>query len=713
MKNHKSTVLPTVTIFLGSFLSFFVQPLVGRTILPYFGGSATVWVTCLVAFQLLLLVGYGYAFVPSKCRARSVHLLFVFLAGGAAMAVPVGGRALLSALVGMNPLAGVILAVLAITGLVSVVLNANSTVVQSWTGGGREVYRLYAIGNIGSFAGLLAYPLAAEPFVPLSVQWAGLGTAILVYGVLLMRLAIRATVAAPSAVAAAEGAAAPSVSTSRIDWLLWALIPALSCAMMTSVTTYLTTDFTPLPLVWAVILAAFLLSYVIGFSKIGEGGWRWWASASVAVTLFAAWALMPRHISNIYLFYWNVGAASGLLLVTCTALHAWLCRIRPNNRHLPHYYFAIALGGAVGGSFAGIAAPLLFTRVWEYPITVGVAAVLIAWRLGRDTVRMPKGISEADWANFCKFGKGTLYAALAATLLLLSQFGREAMMPGESPILRTRGFYGTLAVLSVPLTYDDGHKLARHCFYHGQTVHGFQVWDDKLKLKPTLYYSLNGGGIAYESYLPRKTRPTRSAVVGMGLGTMAAYGRTNDYVRCYEISPDVTAIATNAALFTFLSDSKAKVDVVVGDARLEMERDRAAGMEKFDIIVLDAYSGDSIPTHLITKEAFELYRSMLVEGGVIALHLSNWHIDLLPVVKAAAKELGMSRVATYGGEVLNEFATETEWAFFYDEKTFKLRAPDCCDQIDFDKVADRPMITDACGSMIFNIHFSFDVPLKE
>lgn len=682
-------------------MSFFVQPLVGRTILPYFGGTSAVWVTCLVAFQLLLLAGYGYAFLPAAATSvrRHTHLLLLAAIAVFTVCVPFFKNTLLSSLTGFSPVLGVVLAVLAVSGLLSLALSSNSTVVQSWVGGGRDVYHLYSISNVGSFAGLLCYPLLVEPFVPLTFQWRILGLGVLAYTALLLR--VSDGVSALSCESSDTETATEGVSV-RAGVLSWLTLPAISCGLMTAVTTHLTTDFAPLPLLWAVLLAIFLLSYVIGFSRRGECLLEVWSGLSIPVLLFAAWAIFPKS-DNILRFGSNLIAALLLLLIVCSAIHAGLCRSRPNPARLPIYYFCTALGGAFGGVFAGVIAPLVFETVMEFPVSLVLASGVIAlqvrdWRL------------EAKFDGLRKIAYGGLVVAVMLTILAARTCDRDG---GQERLWRERGFYGVVSVRKDHVVYANGDRKDIHAFYHGKTVHGTQLPDTPLCEKPTLYYSLNGGGIAFESYAPcRAGKNVRVGFVGMGVGTLAVYGKSGDCFRFYEISPEAIHAATNTNLFTFLSASKAKVEIVEGDARLELEKDRAAGMEKFDLLFVDAYSGDSVPTHLITCEAFDLYKSMLKTDGILALHLSNWHMDLWPIIKAAARHLEMTPVGSYSGPVIGEFAEATGWAFL-STSVFIPRMPTCCRRVQWDAIPDQKLLTDECGSLLQNIRFGYLPPLED
>lgn len=716
--------LPRITIFFGSFLSFFVQPMVGRTLLPIFGGSSTVWVTCLAAFQLLTLVGYGYAFVPSKGRGgrRIFHFALIVVAAAVAATVPAIRPALLTTLAGLSPALGIIIAVLSLAGIVSVVLSANATVVQSWTPGGREVYHLYAVSNIGSFAGLLAYPLLAEPFVALNAQWVVFGAAILVYGALLAWTGKGRCAVEPRNDSAEVRGVCPRQKDAQIKrasgtWL-WFVLPGISCALMTAATAYLTSDIVALPLVWAVLLAAFLLSYVIGFSSFGTRGLPVWMCATIVTLGFAAAALRLKGSNGETYFLANVVAVLALLSVLCTALHAWLFSIRPDKAQLPFFYFAISLGGCAGGMLAGLVPPLVFDTTAEYPIVLALACTaLLVWFLtetGRQTLVIPK--------------KARMAAAGLLVVIGVTVATRHIELVGEGEILcRGRDFYGVVSVEKMTHSeYEVGKFCDYHVFRHGRTAHGAQLRAPEVRRKPTAYFSLNGGGIPFATKRQSRSghteattnglvavkRPLRVAVVGMGMGTLAAYGEAGDYFRLYEISPTVIGMATNATLFSFLADCPAKIDIVEGDARLALQKDVADGIEKFDIVFLDVYSGDSVPGHLVTREAFSLFKSILKDDGILACHISNWHIDLYSVMKAAARHLGMNLLETLSGSVRNEYAEETAWAFMTNG-AFDPIMPNCCRRVDLDAVRDIPLMTDDRGSLIFNINFGYYPPLRD
>ena len=686
-------------IFWGAFLSFGLQPMAGRTLLPYFGGTASVWVTCLCAFQFLFLAGYWYAFVPSKTgRWRAaVHLLAVVVAGCLLAGFGLCKDAFLGAFAEFTPLAGVLAGVAASVGVAVVVLSSNSTVVQSWSGGGREVYRLYAVGNAGSFAGLLAYPLFVEPFVSLRWQWLGFAAGTWLYAALLVGVWLTRR---PEA-----GVELPSEDVGKgadikDGWWLWLVVPLVTSALLTATTTYLTSDFTPLPLLWAALLGAFLLSWVLGFSRIAERALPVLALAAAGV-LFAAGYAMIQNGQPLRRFNWNLGSAFAVLLLVCGVLHGWLFRARPETRQLRTYYLCIAAGGAMGGLLCGVCAPLVFESIAEYPLSLLAAGALLFVLFAR------LGVGQLLWlkvVGWCVLGVALVYVGLA---------GMDSQEKDYQIIRRERGFYGVVSVRERIARDAMGNECRERSMHNGTTLHGLQAFELGFEMVPTMYYGLGGGGIAFKSH-PSYTNgvPMRVGMVGMGVGTLAVYGREGDMYRFWEICPEVIEIATNANYFTFLSQSKAAVEIVEADGRLALDRERRAGGEKYDILVIDAFTGDSVPTHLITKEAFPLYSDMLKGDGILAMHVSNWHIDLWPTMKAAAKELGLCKVGVYSPVVAEKLALTSGWVFL-SRKSFVPVMPDYCWEVDWDKIRNRPPITDERGSLLFDIRFGVVPPFKE
>ena len=655
----KKTLL-VLTIFLGSFISFALEPMIGRTLLPAFGGASNVWVTCLATFQLLMVGGYFYAERGMRDggagirRAIRVHLGLLVLA--AAWCVVVGCAkgsilATLGLLTGV-PVLDVFLSVVALAGVTFVLLSANATVVQVLSGGD---YRLYAWSNAGSLIGLLAYPLVFEPFVGVGTQWVGLGTGIVIYGALLWMVAREGQPCA--SLTSGEDAASPlgAIEQSNNRTILYYLIPGVTCAFLNAMTTHLTQDVMPLPLLWAVILGLFLLSYIIGFSGCCERFLTPLCLVALLVAVaFGGCSLLLTDQSR-YLTQLLPGLAAILLVTTC--LHAVLYSIRPAKERLTSYYLANVIGGAVGGILTGIVAPLVLDRIVEHVVLLVAACALIA-------------VLMRGWK--LKAAGGALAAATCA--LLVVGANRE---DGKfiRTILHARDFYGAYQVRQTLV----GSKLGRgtvHGFNHGTIAHGVQLRLPTLERMATSYYTVGGAGYAIAGHPKyQKGEPMRVNLVGLGMGVLFSYGRTNDYYRAYEISDAVRDIALNRRYFSFVSDCPAKKDIVLGDARKGLEAELAAGVEPYDVIVVDAYSGDAIPYHLSSKEAFELYFKLLKPDGILCLHISNRYLNLLPFAKTVQETFDCPMMVLLTNENRQVMSFMTLAAYFCRDMRHLARPP--------------------------------------
>lgn len=674
--------LSILTIFLGSMLLFGVQPMVGRTLLPFFGGTSAVWVVCLCTFQVLLLGGYFYAHrLSASGRSLKVHLALLAISACWAFAVASLRGGLDGLVAGLHPALGVMLFLTLVIGLPYLALSANSSLVQSLASGGeRDVYWLYAVSNAGSLVGLFLYPFILEPFVSVGTQWRLLGLGIALYAILLFKLTQGTKHQAQSTKHQGELSTLNSkLSTS----FLWLLLPAISCAVLNAVTAHLTLDVIALPLLWCLLLALFLLSYVIGFSSLGGRLATVWDALAVVSAGILAVTVNETGASG---FTLHLVGGGGLVLFGCTALHVRLYAARPGARELTRYYLFGAVGGAVGGILTSLVAPLVFTSILEFPLSVLAALLVISalrpWRRWRTQLAFPLGA-----------------LAVVTAFVWLGHLESEKHL--EKTIHRDRGFFGTLCV-------DSSKAIAgktegeMHLFTHGSTLQGSQFLAPGYGLKPTVYYTPHGGGLAilrHPKY--RRGEPMRVGIIGMGMGISCAYGRSNDVYRCWEISPEVADIATNRAYFTYIADCPAKVDVVMGDARLMLEKERAENAPKYDVIQIDAFSGDSVPYHLSTKEAFQLYFDRLAPGGFLSVHISNWHIDLVPMIKAVSHEFDApalvyapSHPDLAGGE------SKSIWGLILKEVPRGFSLPPGVKHLDMRPIRDWPLPSDDKGSLI-------------
>jgi hypothetical protein len=683
--------LSVSAVFSGSFLLFLIQPLLGRTLLPVFGGSASVWCVCLAAYQTLLLAGYLYAHGIAGRRVangRGFHTAVVAFAALWAWAVAAGRGPLLACLAAGPAHAGMVLAGVALFAAVPyVTLAAGSTLVQAWraeTGDRPEgVYSLYAVSNVGALMGLLSYPFAFEPFVSLTVQWVTLASGLTVYAALIMRLAVSRTGAA--GVGGAERRRALSQQAPARMRAIWFALPAASAFLLNAVTAHLLVDVTPMPLVWVVPLVAFLASYAVGFSPLGARRPGAWCAAAALALAAAAWARGQWGTGSLLP---NAVAGTAVLFVAGTVLHGWLYAERPAATELTRYYLAVAAGGAAGGLLASLVAPLVFSGVSEYPLALLACAVLVAWRCPK-----PASVSRSPTGSrLWVVCSGLAWLALSWTLARHTQ---------SLTLFAGRNFYGCLRVTRTLESFGRDGTYPVHYLWCGQTTHGIQVQSPQLRKKGTSYYGPAGGGVAFLAHPAyRAGQGVKVGVVGLGAGCLACYGREGDLFRFYEINPMVTRVATDPRLFTFLPDAPMRIDLVPGDARKMLQVERAAGDPRYDILVVDAYNGDAVPYHLATSEAFTLYFDRLAPDGLLAVHVSNWHIDLLPLCKAMAQKMG---ACAYGViSVREDSVTAGSIWVFMTRRPFVYRYPgkERVREVDWAQVRDITVPTDEKGSLL-------------
>ncbi len=704
-------------VFLGSALLFCIEPMLGRTLLPHFGGTASVWTICLVAYQLLLLAGAVYADRVSRARGgfqRRIHLALLAVAAAWVLAfallrhrlgdvVPASGEA-------WKESGCALLCVLAAIGLPFTVLSAGSSLIQKWAseqGGGRETYRLYAVSNIGSFVGLLLYPFVLEPFVSQNWQWLGYAIGFAIYLGLCASAARWPRVSTPRPACnddVRNGFEKPSLPTIA----LWLALPALSTMVLNSTTTHLSTDVSPFPLMWVVLLGAFLLSYSIGFSRTGERLLPVWLVFAVAAACYAIRSMTGvGGGDSLNVFAHNFASGVALVFFGGCFLHSWLCRTRPGAGRLTAYYLCISLGGAAGGFLSGILPALVFDTVAEFPIsvflTVAAALLALATALGPDLLKLARFLKPGFAFNSRYVG--ILFAvSLLATAFAIARRNRPIYATVYD---RSRNFYGCLLVarcyVMPQVAAPRSSAQPRYpvtILHHGNTAHGLEPETEEMRFGATAYYGPTGGGLAFSLHPSYSTsKPLSVAIVGMGAGTQAWYGRKGDRIRYYEINPAVVDAANRH--FTFLRKCKAEVSVVVADARKALEEETRRNDGKYDVLVVDAYSGDSVPFHLITRQAFELYASRIKDDGIIALHISNWHIDLYPVCKAAARHLGLRALGTKGESGL--FTWGASWVFL--SRRELTPPPKGVVVKNWDDVRDIPLPDDEKGSILPYVHF--------
>jgi len=629
-------LLYALCIFLSAFLLFQVQPMISRYILPFFGGTPAVWSTVQLFFQVFLTGGYAYAAwlvgrVPAK-RQAWVHVAFlaVSLAAlvglGLAWPSPVTPDASWKPLNVDTPLQDIFKLLLVAVGLPYFLLATNSPLMQSWfnrSQPGRSPYWLYALSNSGSLLGLLAYPFVIEPNLTLRSQgwlWAGgyaLFAGLAGYGALRARRTPQVTAAAPEAVSAA--AERPSLQLQA----LWILLSAIASTLLLAVTSQITQEVAATPFLWVLPLTLYLLSFILTYS-----GERWYPRRLYGVLLVLAsagfvWALVDTQAHFVAL----IAVYCFLLFVSVMICNGETYRLRPAPAYLTRFYLMTSLGGALGGAAVNLLAPVIFKGYWELPISFG-----LVWTLALALFVTRK---STDAHRRMRFVHNVL---LAATLLLSGVLGGYSLAGGKTAgsVFEGRNFYGVVRVRPV---YADEPAWRGYTVVHGITIHGLQFAAPERRKLPTVYYTEQSGvGLALLSH-PQYGRGMRVGVLGLGVGTLAFYAQPGDVYRLYEINPIMVDLAEGQGdYFHFLADSTAENVVVLGDARISLERELAAnGSNRFDVLVLDVFSSDSVPVHLVTQEAFDLYLKHLAPGGVIAVNISNRHLDLLPVLWRVAE----------------------------------------------------------------------------
>jgi hypothetical protein len=633
-----------LTIFLSAFLLFQVQPLIGKMILPWFGGSAAVWTTCMLFFQLVLLLGYFYSHwvvrYLSPSRQSLVHgsLLLVSL-----LLIPISPSLDWKPTGAENPTLRILGLLTVSIGLPYFVLSTTGPLLQAWFArerSGLVPYRLFALSNFGSMLALLAYPVAVEPIFPTlwqSYLWSGLYACFVAACAL---LAWRGRHGHPLVEQAHHEGPAPRWT----DKVLWAALAACPSILMVADTSFLTTNIAPIPMIWVAPLALYLLSFIMSFERRG------WYQRKVFLPLLvlglSALAYLPTLGIDVFPLSVSMGINLTAFFVACMVCHGELARLQPHPSHLTGYFLMLAVGGVVGGFFVGVIAPYWFDSNYELSIGILLTGLVAAIAI------IPKmKFARPLWRRVGIFFTAALLLALAWIRI------DDHMEETRGAELTTRNFYGTLQVFNnVPDAYRT--------MYHGQITHGRQhTAPDKLDL-PTAYYSPDGG-VGKALQIKAGQGPLRVGVIGLGVGTLVSYGRKGDYFRLYEIDPMVIDIARHN--FSFLSRTQAATEIVLGDARLQLEREPA---QLFDVLVVDAFSGDSVPIHLLTLEAFAQYFRHLKPAGVLAVHITNRFLDLRPVVKTAANHFGKEVRLVDSEGIPEKLVLRSRWALISSDAAF-------------------------------------------
>jgi spermidine synthase len=714
-----------LTIFTGAFLLFQVQPLIGKFILPWFGGGPGVWTTCLLFFQVVLLGGYAYAhFSTSRLSPRRQVMLHAVLLAVSLALLPITPGDGWKSDLGGDPNLRILLLLAATIGLPYFVLSSTGPLMQQWfsqTNPGVSPYRLYALSNVGSLLALLSYPAYFEVKFSRQAQavmWsAGLAVFAILCGVCAWILWRRSPASAPAGPGTAKADSVPAgtdEAPSATDRFLWVVLPMVASVLLLATTNKLCQEVAVIPFLWVLPLALYLLSFIICFDHA-----RWYhrgtfisllvIGMAVAAQILPAGTDVPMRL--------QIAAYNVVLFLACMVCHGELYRLKPAPARLTSYFLLISLGGALGGFLVAIVAPAFLSDYRElqlglwllsyllgvlcfrhasreigYAAAIGAVGVLAALPGLNTLFDGGRPIGE-EYLTFFKDRWPYIAAGVVAFILGAIDFRRFRLSAEWQPRLAgfvmalsvglgavfvmtwedrrrddilsaTRNFYGTLKVIN----YNAGDEEENyHLLLHGATTHGIQFTRPDKAVMPTTYYAdASGVGLAINN-LPQT--PRRLGLVGLGTGTLAAYARGGDYLRIYEINPDVEQLARKH--FKYLDYCQGKVDIVMGDARLMMDREVAAGnTQKFDLLALDAFSSDAIPVHLLTREAFQTYLRQIRDDGVIAVHISNRYLDLRPVVERLAAEFGLSTVCISEDSEANWWVYATTWVLVSRDKNF-------------------------------------------
>lgn len=640
-RSRPPIALFVVAIFASAFLIFLVQPMLGKRILPWFGGVPAVWTLCLAFFQTTLFLGYAYAHLMVRFATGRVQLVVHTLAIGAALfSLPVLPRYAAGSLGDAEPAVQILSILTAKVALPFLVLASTGPLVQAWFARahpGRSPYPLYAVSNLGSLLALFSYPFLLEPSLSLTdtgTLWS--------FGFVFAAVAVlgcvapmaRAVAAQTEPIVASDHGSSEDLPGRKVA--LWLLLPGCAVVLLMAITNTLCLDVASVPFLWVLPLATYLVTFILCFSTVPV-----YRRTPYVVIALAAFVLAdrtrfwPDWVSEVLVrpsfpFTAQIAIHVALLFSTCMILHGELYRLRPAPRSLTVFYLCVSAGGAIGGILVGIVAPLIFAGYYELNAGLALYSVLVLATCAND----PRSVMRAN-------GPRWRWAVVAPIALAALAYGAwRTAQPLPLLVHQERSFFGVLRVFE-----SQGPTNRHRRLVNGTTMHGVQFTDENFRRLPTSYYGqATGLGLALSEQTTGAS--LRIGVVGLGVGTLAAYGDEDDMFRFYEIDPAVVRIAGKDGFFSYLEGTPARVEVVVGDARLSIAEEQARGeTQDFDFLIVDAFTSDSIPVHLLTREAFAHYVDALAEDGVLALHVTNQYFGLTGLVARMGFEAGVSNLA--------------------------------------------------------------------
>ncbi len=671
---------------LSAFLLFQIQPVISKFILPWFGGSPGVWTTCMVFFQILLFGGYTYAHFLSRLQPRWQAIIHTLLIVGAFVLLPISPAETWKPTGNEDPAGRILLILLGTVGLPYFILSSTSPLAQVWFTRaipGGSPWRLYALSNIGSLVALISYPFFFEPRMDVIVQTKLWSVAFLIFGLLSLLLAWRSGGNPIARKPDESSVESPSAPPSWWRRGLWVFLPALASVMLLATTNHVCQDVAVVPFMWVIPLSLYLLTFIICFEHE-----RWyrralWASLALIAIFVAAdgnslivdyskkwWGhridLMPN-------FRYEISWCFGAMFLACMVCHGELGRLKPAPSRLTEFYLCMSAGGAIGGMLVSLVAPHVFNTYLEWPLGL-ILCLIVA------TIVCLGSASSLRHRAVRTSLRAFLLAIVGSAVVWLAM--ENLKLPER--LERVRNFYGTVNVRE---GYDDRINSDFRILTHGGTHHGLQNMADAYKEEPVTYYGRQTGiGRALES--TRERPDARIGVVGLGTGTVACYAQKGQSYHFYEINPDVVRLARK--YFTYLDDAEkrgATISTTIGDARLVLDSEPS---QEFDVLMLDAFSGDAIPMHLLTREAFQIYHRHMKPDGIIVVHVSNSYLQLFPVVEKQAAALGWTS-SRYTTPKLGDLY-RTDYAVMTQNKPFLEANPSQVDKVE--PLLDVPLWTD-------------------
>jgi SAM-dependent methyltransferase len=644
-----------VTIFLSAFLLFQIQPMIAKFILPWFGGGAAVWSAALLFFQLVLLAGYTYAhFLIKYLKPKQQLFVHVGLLVLSLATLPIIPADRWKPVGGGDPTAQILALLAATIGLPYMILSATSPLLQAWfvrTEQGAVPYRLFALSNFGSMLALLSYPFLIEPNIVLRNQAYYWSAGFVIFGLACAYAAWKsASVSLPVAAAHAEvpvgnetvDAPAPGLTS----MLYWIGLAACASALLLAVTSNLTQNVAPIPLLWIAPLSIYLLSFILSFdNNVIYQRWLFLPLGLVALATFARG--MNDYENNEDVIHWLIPILCGAFFVACMICHGELAKSKPHPKYLTQFFLMVSVGGAVGGLFVAFLAPRVFSDYWEMPVSIGLLALLMAIAVFRDDE-----------------GQLRPWPIRVALLILVGAFGvylgriERAISDGYQ--LTQRDFYGVLRVRDDA----DGGPYGQRVLIHGTINHGTQLLSPEGGRTPTSYFGVTSG-INRAIRAKGEKGPIRIGILGLGAGVTATLARAGDTLHYYELNPGIFDLAQQQ--FNFWKDCPADKKIYFGDGRLTLE---SMPDEQLDFLAMDAFTSDAVPMHLLTEEAWKIYGRHLKPDGVLAINISNRYLDLRNVVSASAKSAGFSGIMIYDEGTSEPFYVSNTWTLFNRDKSF-------------------------------------------